>query len=81
MYHGWRTDLILLRFKELHPKRKALKMKIKARGLPESMELCRLTMCIIEMRSVLKYRGVTNIKEALRDPANLVWSCPVKEVR
>ena len=36
-----------------------------------------LTLARKMMREVLNYRGIFDIKTTLKEPANLVWSCPV----
>lgn len=83
-YHGWRTDLILVRYKEIHVPYRSLKLKLREqrkRGIeikPKD-ERAKYNFSISRrlMREVLNYRGIFDIKATLREPANLVWSCPV----
>ena len=83
-YHGWRTDLILVRYKETHIPYRSLKMKLRDKrkqgvALPPKDEraLYNLTRMRKAMREVLKFRGIFDIKAVLKELANLVWSCPV----
>lgn len=83
-YHGWRTDLILVRYKETHIPYRSLKLKLREqrkRGIiiqpKDELTKYNLTRMREAMREVLKYRGIFDIKAVLREPANLVWSCPV----
>lgn len=83
-YHGWRTDLILVRYKETHIPYRSLKLKLREQrkqgnNIQPRDELTKynLTRMREAMREVLKYRGIFDIKTVLKEPANLVWSCPV----
>lgn len=83
-YHGVRTDIILVRYKEIHVPYRSLKMKLREqrkRGIeirPEDEKTLRYFIRARKaMREVLKYRGIFDIKVVLREPANLVWSCPL----
>ena len=83
-YHGWRTDLILVRYKETHIPYRSLKMKMRDKrkqGLEmqprDELTKYNLTRMREAMREVLNYRGILDIKTTLREPANLVWSCPL----
>lgn len=83
-YYGWRTDLILVRYKETHIPYRSLKLKLREqrkRGIeiqPED-ERAKHNFSISRklMREVLRYRGIFDIKAVLKEPANLVWSCPL----
>ena len=83
-YHGWRTDLILVRYKETHIPYRSLKMKLRdkrKRGVEihhgDERAKYNLTLVRKMMREVLNYRGIFDIKTTLKEPANLVWSCPL----
>lgn len=83
-YHGVRTDIILVRYKEIHVPYRSLKMKLRDKrkqGIEIRQEDEKALRYFIRarkaMREVLKYRGIFDIKATLREPANLVWSCPV----
>lgn len=83
-YHGLRTDLILVRYKEIHVPYRSLKLKLRdkrKRGVEiqrrDELTKYNLTRMRKMMREVLNYRGIFDIKVVLREPANLVWSCPV----
>lgn len=83
-YHGWRTDLILVRYKETHIPYRSLKLKLheqRKRGIiiqPKDDRMkYNLTLARKMMREVLNYRGIFDIKAVLKEPANLVWSCPL----
>lgn len=83
-YHGWRTDLILVRYKEIHVPYRSLKLKLheqRKQGIiiqPKDDRMkYNLTLARKMMREVLNYRGIFDIKTTLKEPANLVWSCPV----
>ena len=83
-YHGWRTDLILVRYKEIHVPYRSLKLKLREQrkqGLAiqsrDELTKYKLTLMREMMREVLNYRGIFDIKAVLREPANLVWSCPL----
>ena len=83
-YHGWRTDLILVRYKEIHVPYRSLKMKLheqRKQGIiiqpkDDRMKYNR-ALARKMMREVLSYRGIFDIKTTLKEPANLVWSCPL----
>lgn len=83
-YHGWRTDLILVRYKETHIPYRSLKIKLRDKrkqGVEiqprDELTKYNLTRMREAMREVLKFRGIFDIKAVLREPANLVWSCPL----
>lgn len=83
-YHGWRTDLILARYKETHIPYRSLKLKLREQrkqGIviqpKDDRVKYNLTLVRKMMREVLNYRGILDIKTTLREPANLVWSCPL----
>ncbi len=87
-YHGWRTDLILVRYKDIHIPYRSLKLKLREQrkqgiNIQPKDELTKYNLTNMRkmMREVLNYRGIFDIKAVLREPANLVWSCqvPIKE--
>ena len=83
-YHGWRTDLILVRYKEIHVPYRSLKLKLREQrkqgiNIQPKDELTKYNLTRVRkmMREVLNYRGIFDIKTTLKEPANLVWSCPL----
>ena len=83
-YHGWRTDLILVRYKETHIPYRSLKLKLREQrkqgiNIQPKDELTKYNLTRVRkmMREVLNYRGIFDIKTTLKEPANLVWSCPL----